>query len=56
MANRVVPACFRCPESLRVERGMARRGHEEVAYAGMDEKAFLKGKKAGDFACVMVDL
>lgn len=39
-----------------VERGMARRGREEVAYIGMDEKAFLKGKKADDFACAMVDL
>lgn len=39
-----------------VERGMARRGTEEIAYLGMDEKAFLKGKKADDFACLMVDL
>ena len=39
-----------------VERGMQRRKPEEISYVGMDEKAFLKGKKADDFACLMVDL
>lgn len=39
-----------------VARGMARRGTEEIAYVCMDEKAFLKGNKGDDFACLMVDL
>jgi transposase len=39
-----------------VERGLARRGADEVAFVGMDEKSFLHGKEADDFACVMTDL
>lgn len=39
-----------------VKRGMDRRGRGEIAFAGMDEKAFRKGKKSDDFACVLTDL
>ena len=39
-----------------VERGLARRKTEEIAFIGMDEKSFLRGKKADDFACLMTDL
>ena len=39
-----------------VERGLARRVADEVSFVGMDEKSFLRGKEADDFACVMTDL
>lgn len=39
-----------------VERGLARREAEEIAFVGMDEKSFLCGKDADDYACVMTDL
>jgi len=39
-----------------VNRGLARRQAEEIAFVGMDEKSFLRGKEADDFACLMTDL
>ena len=39
-----------------VSRGLARRRGEEVAFVGMDEKSFLRGKKSESFASVMTDL
>ena len=39
-----------------VERGMSRRDGDEVPFVGIDEKSFLCGKKAEDFACVMTDI
>lgn len=39
-----------------VKRGMARRTAEEVAFAGMDEKSFLRGRGSDDYACILTDL
>lgn len=39
-----------------VERGLARRTNDEVAFVGLDEKSFLRGKQADAFACVLTDL
>ena len=39
-----------------VERGLARRQEEEIAYAGMDEKSFLSGNRSDSFASLMTDL
>ena len=38
-----------------MERGLARRPEDEVAYVGMDEKSFLSGKAADSFASVTID-
>ena len=39
-----------------VRRGLERRGEEEIAFAGMDEKSFLAGNRSDSFASLMVDL
>ena len=39
-----------------VERGLARRDAEEIAFVGMDEKSFLAGREANAFACLMTDI
>lgn len=39
-----------------VKRGMARRTAEEVAFVGMDEKSFLRGRGSDDYACILTDL
>ncbi len=39
-----------------VERGLKRRGEDEISYAGMDEKSFLAGNRSDAFASLMTDL
>lgn len=39
-----------------VERGLARRASEEIAYVGLDEKSFLSGRAPEAFACIMTDI
>jgi transposase len=39
-----------------VARGLERRGEDEIAFAGMDEKSFLSGRGPDAFASIMTDL
>ena len=39
-----------------VNRGLARRASEEIAFVGLDEKSFLSGRDSEAFACIMTDI